>query len=216
MRIKIQPKTKAQLMRLANPEMANQPEVLPWVLYDTQTFVSGTTQSLNFFSTLQTNKSLGNMESAGQIPDPQFFEVHYFGCDIMVTPTTIASGVVGAIDDIHKLLWGDAGDGSDAGRFTFVISNKRIGPFPLSYCHGSGGAIGFGWSNDNVAAGGTPESIQYANNGVFDGGYYAGGSIIIPPKIGFNVDLDWGGPITLSGNVAIRFNLMGVLHRRVL
>ena len=211
MRYKIVPKTKAQLMRLANPEMANQPEVLPWILYDTQVFTSASTTSLSFFTTLQTNKSLGNMESAGQLPDPQFFEMHYIGCDIMRVVTTAAGATPGAIDDIQKVLFGDAGTGADAGRFTFTMSNKRFGPFPLSFCHASGGATGFGWGTFTAE-----ESLQYGNNSIPDGGFYCGGTIIIPPKIGFDVTLDWGGTIPLASNVAVRMNLVGVLHRRVL
>ena len=211
MKFKVVPKTKQQLIRLANPEQANQPEVLPWVLYDTQTFTDASTTSLTFFASTNNNKSLSNMESAGQIPDPQFFEVYYFGLDIMRQVTTTAGGVPGAIDDIQLLLWGDAGDGSDSGRWTFNISNKRFGPFPISFLHASGGATGFGWGTFTAE-----ESLQFANNGIFDGGFYVGGSIIIPPKVGFDVTLDWGGSVDLTGNLALRMWMAGALHRRVL
>lgn len=40
MKIKVVPKTLQQLKALANPQSANQPEALPWVLYSTKSYVS--------------------------------------------------------------------------------------------------------------------------------------------------------------------------------
>jgi hypothetical protein len=210
-KMKIVPKTRQQLMRLANPEQANQPEVLPWVLYDTQVYVDATTTSLTFFANTNNNKSLSNMESAGQIPDPQFFEIHYFGLDMQRLVTTTAGGIPGAINDVQALIYGDANTGAEAGRWTFNISNKRFGPFPLSFLHASGGVTGFmagTWTAE--------ESLAYANNGIFDGGFYVGGNLIIPPKVGFDVTLDWGGTVDLTADMALRMWMLGVLYRRVL
>jgi hypothetical protein len=209
----VRAKTRRQLAAMAQPERANQPEALPWVLYDTQTFTQGTTTNLDFFTTVQTNKSLGNMESAGALPHPQFFEVHYIGMDVLQTTNNGgATGNLGALDDICKLLFGDAGTGADSGRFYFEMSNKKYGPFPLSFLHCSGGAVGNGWGSSTADT----KVISYANNGVMDGGFHVGGNIVIPPKVGFHLVLEWGGTVTLAADKALRVWMQGVLHRRVL
>lgn len=206
-RFKIVPKTREQLDRLAFPEQSRQPEAVPYVFYDTQLYTSGTTVQLTFFAGTQTDRSLSNMEAAGALPDPQYFEVQFFGCDILCDASLAgASTEVGALDDLQKLLL------VSRSRFTFTMSNKTYGPIPLSFLHASGGATG--------AMAGTmtaPNMVQVANNGIFDGGYYVGGSIVIPPKVGFGMVLDFSGAQTLNaGNTYIRLWMHGQLNRRVL
>ena len=59
-------------------------------------------------------------------------------------------------------------------------------------------------------------TVQYANNGVFDGGWCVDGAITIPPKVGFDITLNWPAAVDLTADVLIRFWMAGVLHRRVL
>lgn len=213
MKIRVVPKTKAHLHAISSPEDAKQPEAMPWVLFDTQTFAQGITTNLDFFTTVQQNKSLGNMEQAGTLSEPQYFEIHSIGMDVVQTVNDGGlTGNLGSLDDMAKLLFGDAGDGSDSGRFYYETSNKKWGPFPLSFLHCSGGPLGFGWGTTTADT----KLHQYANNGVMDGGFYVGGSIVIPPKVGFHVVLEWGGTVVLSANKGIRVWMLGVLHRRVL
>lgn len=208
MRIKIVPKTKAQLLALSNPQAANQPEALPWVLYSTKQYVSATTTSLTFFDKAEGGDlSLTNMEAASQITDPKFFEIHSIGLDILNDVTSVeALGGDGALDDVQKLVL------QGRGRFQLTLSDKKFGPFPLSFLHASGGATGYGWGTI-----GTGESVQVANNGIFDGGYYVGGSVILPPNTGFDFTMDWPSALTLNfGNTYLRAWMFGVMHRRVL
>lgn len=210
MRFKIVPKTKAQLLALANPQTANQPEALPWVLYSTKQYVSTTTVSLTFFDKAEGGAlDLTNMEAVSQITDPKFFEIHFIGLDILNDASTAAAvGGAGALDDVQKLVL------QGRGRFIISMSDKNFGPFPLSFLHASGGATGEGWGWGTIAAG---ESAQVANNGIFDGGFYVGGSLILPPNTGFDFKIDWPAALTLNGgNTYLRAWMAGVMHRRVL
>ncbi len=209
MQIILRPKTKQQLMALSNPLDPNQPEIHPHVLYDTQVYVDNTTTSLEYFTSVQQNKSLGNMESAGQLPDPQFFEIHRMGCDIYSVYSSAAVANSTSMSDLALLLFGALTTGAGSPRVTYTISNKTYGPWPLRFFHASGGITGFGW-------GLATNTSSYQNNGIFDGGFPFNGSLVIPPKIGFKVNIDWGAVQDLSANVAIMFWMAGVLYRRVL
>lgn len=216
MKIKVVPRVRRQLTGLATPTDPSQPEALPWVLFSTRSYVSATTTRLTFFDSVEGDKSLSNMESAGNLPDPQFFDIQYFGFDVMIRPTVsnVASATAvatGALDDIQQLVL------QGRGFWTLNMSNKRYGPFPLSFCHASGGATGFlgGWGTYTAQAHSVKE---YANNGIFDGGWcIPSGSLIIPPKVGWDVTIEWPAALTLaSGNSNVRFWLGGTLYRRVL
>lgn len=203
--VRVIAKTKAQLDAISQPEFAGQPEALPWVLYDTQTYTSAATTRLTFFQNTNIDPTITNMEAAGQLPDPQYFEIWYMGLDILIDVSTAATEA-GAVDDVAKLIL--------VGRPTFTLtqSNKAFGPFPGSFLHASGGPTG-----GIASAIATPGSIQFGNNGVFDGGFCVGGSIVLRPKVGWNVSMAWSAAQTLNfGNPLLRFWMSGVLHRRVL
>jgi len=207
-RIHIRPKTRAQLAAIANPESANQPEALPWVLYDTVAWTTASTTSGTYFGTVQSDKTLGNMEGPGQLPDPQYFEIAYWGCDFLDPVLTAAApaATTGPIIDIGNFLFGGRAT------WTFNISNKRVGPFPLTFMHASGGPTGFGYTIS-----GTTNRVEYGNNGVFDGGFCVEEAIVIPPKLGFDVTIALAASVTLSTSpLNVRAWMAGVLHRRVL
>lgn len=193
----------------ANPEAANQPEALPWVLYDTQAWTTAVTFNSQHFLTQPTDPTLGNMEGPGQLPDPQFFEIWYWGVDFLLAAVAAAApaATVSPWADIIQFLW------AQRGTFEFNISNKRTGPFPLSFMHGSGGPQGFGYGNSATTA-----RFEYGNNGPADGGFCVAGAIVIPPKLGFNVTLRTFAAVTLVNGspLNVRAWMAGVLHRRVL
>lgn len=205
-RFPVKAKTRQVLAMLANPELANQPEALPWVLYDTQPWTTAVTTQVDYFLTQPADRTLGNMEGPGQLPDPQFFEIWYWGVDILVNPAFVAlATAVGPITDIAQFLF------TNRGIWTFTVSNKNIGPFPMSFFHGSGGPTGY--MSGTFAA---PARMEYGNNGIFDGGYCVNGSIIIPPKIGFVVTLRTSAaPVLNQSPLNVRAWKAGVLHRRI-
>lgn len=203
------PKTKAALDALVTPQLApgGTSEAIPHIFYDTQLYTSGTTTRLNFFSSQSNDPTITNMSTAGTLPDPQYFEIWNLGFDVLrgASSTVAASQEVGVINDIQNLIL--------VGRpvFTLNLQSKLYGSYPLSALHTSGGAVGSGWGTTTAE-----ETVQYGNNGVSDGGWNWNGSIIIPPKASFSVEVVWSAAQTLAaGNPYLRFWMAGVLHRRV-
>lgn len=205
--VKIVPKTFEQLVALSQPSSGKLPEALLWPLYSTKSYVSGTTTKLVFFDTVESDKTLSNMETAGSLPDPQFYEIHGMGCDILLDGSVSGANTeVGALDDVAKLIL------TSRSMFTLNISNKQYGPVPLTFAHASGGPTGVAFGTLTA-----PQGVQFANNGIFDGGWPVGGGIVIPPKVGFNVTVEWASAQTLNaGNTFIRMWMIGGLYRRVL
>lgn len=202
--------TSKELQGQVNPTGVGVNEAMPWFLYDTQDIVTAVTTQVNFFASVQADRSLGNLVSAGQLPDPQYFVIHYVTCDLLVKPTLgTTAAVTGALSDIDEIL--------KAGRanWTLNISDKLYGPFPLTLCHSTGGATGgVAWTNSTAT---TINEFQYGNNGLpGSGGFPFLGALVIPPKVGFSLALNFGAAPTLSATVKARMGLAGVLYRRVL
>src|SRR5712671_3932176 len=206
-RMRVVARTRPALARAANPQSAKEPEALPWVLYDTQAWTTALTTTQTYFTAVQNDKTLGNMEGPGQLPDPQYFEVHYIGCDFLLPEQfLVAAAATGPITDIIQFLF------TQRGIFTFNISNKRVGPFPLSFLHASGGATGFLATNSATVG-----KLEYANNGIFDGGFCVGGALLIPPKVAFDITVALAGVPTLTNTpLNVRIWMAGALYRRVL
>jgi hypothetical protein len=206
-RMRVVARTRGALARDASPQNAQQPEALPWVLFDTQAWTTAVTTTQTYFTTVQNDKTLGNMEGPGQLPDPQYFEIHYIGLDFLLTPNFLAAAAAtGPANDIAAFLF------AQRGIWTFNVSNKRVGPFPLSFLHGSGGPTGYASTNSA-----TTGKFEVANNGVFDGGYCVGGAIIIPPKVSFDITLQLAAAATLQTTpLNVRVWMAGALYRRVL
>jgi hypothetical protein len=170
--------------------------------YDTQTYLAAGSGELTYFQTVSNDRSLSNMEAQGQFPDPKFFRLFGIMCDI------ILPNAVDAWDDMVNLI--------SVGRPTLAltISDKLYGPIPLQMCHTSGGIQGFGVAATTVAA--TTIESQWANNGIQDGGFSHDGAILIPPKIGFSVNVRWGNAQAVANDTLIRIILDGVIYRRIL
>lgn len=203
--------TRQALDATANPAAANQGEAIPWFLYDTQDIVTAVTTTLTFFASVQTDRSLGNMQSAGQLTDPQYFVVHYVTCDLLQTPTLgVAADNTGALNNIEQILK------TARANWTINMSDKLYGPFPLTLAHATGGATG-GFTGVNNTAAPTINTFQFGNNGnPGSGGFPFLGALVIPPKVGFNLTLQFGAAPTLTATVKARMGLAGVLYRRVL
>jgi hypothetical protein len=200
-----------ELEAISNPTNANQPEVIPWQLYDTQSIATGASTPLTFFTALNTDKTMSNMEGPGQLPDPQYFVVHYVAADILQVPTATAlagepNAALANVENILKTV---------RASWTFNMSNKRYGPFSLTMCHATGGASfsGYGYG---TAANGTSAGV--VNNGLIgSGGFPFGGALVIPPKIGFDVTVNFAvAPTIVGGPINLRMSLVGSLYRRVL
>ena len=204
-RFPVVPKRRDTLYNIATPESAAQPECLAWALYDTQSLTTAVTTTLTFFGATNTDQTLTNMESSGQLPDPQFFEVWFMGAEFQFPAVSTSAAVAGNLTDLLEVIY------HQRATFELNLSNKKYGPWPLSMAHGNGGATGY--VSSTVAT----SSQQFGQNGVEDGGYWVGGQIVLPPKVGFNVTVRLAGAATLTLTpLPIRFSLIGVLHHRVL
>jgi hypothetical protein len=201
---------RGTLEQMANPQAAGIPECMPWQLYDTQTIATTNTGPFTFFTALNNDKTLSNVESAGSFPDPQYFILHYIACDLMQAPaaTALANEPQENIKNLENIL--------KTNRATVLlnISNKNYGPFSLTACHSTGGSTGFGYGYGTAANGNSAAAV---NNGVpGSGGFPVGGAIVIPPKVNYFVQVAVAAAVTLSASVSCRISLFGVLYRRAL
>lgn len=194
----------AQLAALVTPPNGQTPEYTPAVFYDTQSYVSGTTTQLNFFSTVGATRNASNMDTAGSFPQPQYFEVHKMFVNLLAPPTyDVVASNVGAMNDVSSLIYG----GNAIAQLT--VANKGYPEIPLSYCGRSGGPNGVAAAT--LAAGG---KLQLGTQDQI-GGFPYNGSIIIPPLTKFGVTINWTAAQTLSGNINVQVGLLGVLYRAV-
>jgi len=201
-------RTVAELIALSKPQVPGQLESYADILYSVRTYTSGTTTRLTFFDFVG-DPSLTNMEQAGTLPDPQFFEIWgiHFGVRTRVTNTP--EGITGALDDVEQLVR------SGGGSLVLTIGSKPYGPWPLEALHALGGPTGGGWGLDNVAAGGTPSQTQWANNGLLGYGLNQHGALLVPPKQRLNVEVRWPAALTLVADRPVYVALSGVKHREV-
>jgi hypothetical protein len=178
------------------------PEVTPWYFFHRRTYTSGTTIRLNFFDQTETDPGLSNMELAGQLPTPQFFEIYSFHFDVL-TQVTTSAGIAGAIQD--NLLLRRSG----RGRWKFTLAGKDYGEFPLTGIGPIGNATGF----LSLAGAASATDIQYAGWAAL---FAAQDPILtIPPTTGFKATVQWQTAQTLTGDVVVEFGMWGVLHRKV-
>jgi hypothetical protein len=207
-------KTYEELKRGITPMLPGQPEMIPWVWYDKQTFTSGTTTELEFFTVVQSNKANGNMEAAGQIPAPMFFDLYHLGVAFQLGTLDVAipaaGTVAGAVNDLVNLCY--------RGIVELQIAQKVYYRAPIFMCPAGGGVYA------RIAATGTytatdGDYFTVANNGVPDvrnkNNFF--GMITIPHNQSFFVKLIWDSALTLQASqIAVVVFLEGYLYRRVL
>jgi hypothetical protein len=195
---------RAALQAAATPPSGRSQESIWDCKYDTQTFTSAATTRLTFFSAVNADKTLSNMESSGQFPSPQTFQIHNICADwfTLLGVSTSASNV-GNLDDLYRLIL------TARPTWTLNISSKAYGPYPITSLHASGGPTG---TLGTAIA--TPGSLQFARNTDAPGWNYFG-RIIIPEQVSFNIVVDFGTSPTLTANYSLRLAMFGVLARRV-
>lgn len=196
---------RKQLDEIANPVLMHQPEAIPHILYDTVVFTSATTLQQVFYRTQQSDPTMGNLQQAGALPDPQYFQIFNIGCDYLpaVLGVSTSADNTGLLNDLAKIFL------VARPTFTVTIADKNYGPYPLSVAHTSGGPVG-------ALGGAAVFDFQQGNNGPADGGWNWYGSVVIPPKQNFFVQVNYAAVQTLqNGNPNIRFWMSGILHRAV-
>ncbi len=189
--------------RKAIPPSGRSPEAIWHCAYDTQTYTDNSTTSLDFFAAVNADKSLSNMESAGQFPAPQVFNLYTISADLWTAVGVSTSATtVGNVNDIYLLMF------TGRPRWTFTLQNKTYGPYPLSTLHGSGGPEA--WLSQTVAT-----VTQQAARNALHGGWNYNGSITIPAQTSFQFNVTWAAAQDITANWLLRISLFGILSRAV-
>lgn len=204
---------RAVLAKATPPSGASQ-EAIWDQRFDTQTYPTTGINSLVFFTATNADKTLSNMEAAGQFPAPQSFQIYNICADLYPQAASLSEVAVGAapqtsvpgnVDDLQKILF------QARPVWTLNISSKIYGPYSLTLLHGTGGPQGFlsgTYTAQNV--------VQHGRNEISEGWNYQG-SIIIPEQTSFSITVTFQGtlvPVNAAHN--IRLSLLGIQQRRVL
>lgn len=203
------PNIRARSFQQANakaiPPSGRSPEAIWHVAFDTQTYTSAATTTLDFFTAVNVDKTLSNMEAAGQFPAPQVFTLFAITADLWAPAAGVSTSATtaGNANDLYLLL--------QVGRpaWLFTLQNKTYGRYPLVTLHGMGGPEAF--LGTAIA---TPGSMQFARNTVH-GGWNYNGSITIPAQTSFQFNVIWAAAQTLTANWLLRIGLFGQLDRAV-
>ncbi len=207
-RYRIVNRTKDQLREMITPKsvVGGNLQAIPYVLFDTQTYVSGTTVDLPFFQEVQQDQTRSNLTSGAQLPIDEWLEIEWMFISPIISPS-LTDAAASAWEDMNALMW--------RGRptHTLTIQNKDYGILPSSFFQSEGGISGYAISQASTST--TPH--EYANWGQ-GYGYWVGGQIVLPPQAGFNTRMRWNAAVTIpSGqNIDIRISYLGTLHRPIL
>ena len=191
-----------QLASATTPPSGVSTDTQAWMFYDTQLITSGTTISLQFFTATNSDKTMSNFLGANQLPSPQYFSIYSFGFTPFFKPQ-LGTTNLGALTDAYELLY------NQRGIWKFTISDKSVGPFPLSAAHADGGPVGGVALADSAI-----QVASYASNGTFDGGFVVDNAIVIPPQTGFELSVTFAAAPTLSANMNLRAWMYGTLYRK--
>jgi hypothetical protein len=181
-----------------NTQFPGQKEVIQWTWYDTQTYTSGTTTTLTFFTNGPGGRSadLTNMDVAGQLAAPKAFLLRAPRFFIKQRPRSVARAAAaavqtGAIDNVSQLI--------NTGVYSVTIGSKNYAVFPLWLLTAGGGAYGFPALEGATADPGG--YVDFGQNGIPDARniFTLSKPQFIAPQINFSVTLTWPAAITLAG-----------------
>jgi hypothetical protein len=188
----------------AIPRTGRDPEAIWHTAFDTKTYTDNTTTTLNFFDATNVgNGFLSNMESAGQFPAPQVFDIHGVFCDVW-TALGVSTGAttVGNLNDYFLLMY------TGTPVWTLTLQQKKYGPYPLITLHGLGGPHGY--LSQTVA---TVSQQAAVNN--FSPGWNYNGSITIPAQTSFQFNVAWAAAQNITADWLFRISMAGKLSRAV-
>jgi hypothetical protein len=200
--------SRSALRKRATPPTGNAPEAIWHQFYDTQVYPAAGVTRQTFFGVTSTDPTISNMPSAGQFPDPQWLSIWDITLDVLSQNSSVVgvTDVTGEYNDLAQLLK------QGRGTWTLTISDKRYGPYSLTLLHATGGPVGTVFPGTTVGTG----NQQSANNALNPGWNYKG-SLIIPPKTNFLIELAWQATVpVITVDTDLRISLHGILSRRTL
>lgn len=211
MQFPVIPHNMQELEKLGTPQaLQGNMEAVPYELYDTQTFVQGTTTALTFFTQPDTaNGFLTNMKQGGQLPNPDMFMPYVTTLDII----GVEPGDFARLRDLYRLIFGTGTAGAPYATFSYATKTyPGSGGYGLPTLSSAGGPTGFT----------TRTAVEYANSGIpGQGGLRFGmdaegnSSILILPLQAFSWQLRWSAPVTLTADVQIKMTMHGTYYRQI-
>lgn len=183
-------------------------EVIPAILYDTQTYVDNTTVILPFFTSVPANESVSNVNPPAVLPNPESFLIKNIFWFVPTELETIDQGAAAAalpsqFDDIILL--------ANTGILKLFIGDKPYGPWPLYRLPCST------FPKGNFAAAGAEAANLVSGYGNTDGPQYPVlPPLLIAPTQKFRVSLEWpAGAVNLAANRSIKVGLDGQKSRGI-
>jgi hypothetical protein len=183
-------------------------EVIPHILYDTQTYTDNSTTTLPFFSSSPANESISNVSPPNILPNPQSFLIKNIGIFFPTQLETIDQGAAAALpsqfNDIILLC--------NTGILKMKIGEKPYGPWPMYRL-----PIGTYPHLNAIAGAGAEAANLVSGYGNTDGPLYPVlPPLLIAPMQKFSVTLEWpAGAVDLSANRSIKVVLDGQLSRGI-
>lgn len=201
-------KTYNWLREAIKPADANQPEAIPHVIFDMQTYPQAGAAALQFFQSTAANladPTLSNLAN-GQLEALNYFEIHRAFIIIDALPTLNVTAIITGGGNDLQLLHKTA-----RGTHTLSMAGKSYFGFKLAFFGRPGGPVphysSFGTgtaANNTIVAGETAEN----------GGFPVLGNIVIPPAQQIRATLNFNST-AISAATFITVAYMGVLHRPV-
>ena len=201
----ILPYSEEQLIQASKPGSLGQPEIIPWVWYDSQNFATLWT-NVSFFSAPNADPTVCNIEQANTFAADQWFRTFAITLDWLIGATSQASsGAPVLVDDLLTI------QNTCRAIFNLKLSQKIYCQVPIHALHSSGGI----YVNYQL---GTPTGSglgNYAMNWTPDGCYNMGGSVVFGPRQTFQCAVT-GVSTALGATRMGRISFHGPLARRVL
>lgn len=184
-------------------------EVIPHILYDTQTYVDNSTVILPFFSSNPANESISNVSPPNILPNPASFLIKNIGIYFPNQLETIDQGAALAalpsqFNNILLLV--------NTGILKLKIGDKPYGPWPMYRL-----PIGTYPHLNAIAGAGAEAANLVSAYGNTDGPLYPLlPPLLIAPMQKFSVTLEWpAGAVDLTANQTIKVVLDGQLSRGI-
>jgi hypothetical protein len=203
------PKPYVELVALSRPQRADQPEALPWVMFDTNSYAAAGQASVVLYSSTPaslTDLTLSNLPN-GTLETFQFFELHREFLSILaplsLTTTAVVTGAANDVDILHKAARGVR---------TFTIGQKSYGPVPIDFTGRPGGVTFAATAEGSETA--PARNFFQSGETVMNGGFPHNGSYVLAPQTKLTVTLSFN-PTAISTTTNLRHSFLGIFHRRV-
>lgn len=197
--------TYGALNSAANASTTQEPESIGFIFYDSQDFAANFSP-VNFFTTIQSDPTLGNIQVANSLSADQYFQLWAITLDWLIGATSQASsGAPTIVDDLLGIY-------NTARTIMYLtMSMKNYLQAPIHNFHSSG-LIYVNYQLGTPSASGLG---NYASSWMPDGGHNVGGSIILAPRQVFTFYAQGTGTVALAATRKGRISFHGVLARKV-